>query len=90
MGKPAYPMFCICPVWTSWPSSVSECASAETGKPAPCCRDVVTLEEMRNTLALLKLLALGDREIKQGQVQPLADTVANLRAARRKEFGAST
>ena len=31
------------------------------------------------TLALLKILALGDRQIEAGRVQPAADVIARLR-----------
>ena len=34
---------------------------------------------MQETLALLKMLALGNRQIEAGQVQPAADVIARLR-----------
>jgi hypothetical protein len=35
-------------------------------------------------LALLKILALGQRDIESGRVKPVADVVARLRAKRAK------
>ena len=47
---------------------------------------MASYEEMQETLALLKLLALGDREVDDGQVQPIAEAVADLRAEFHVEF----
>jgi hypothetical protein len=38
--------------------------------------------EARETLALLKILALGSQEVAAGKVKPAADVVARLRAGR--------
>jgi PHD/YefM family antitoxin component YafN of YafNO toxin-antitoxin module len=43
--------------------------------------DVKSYEERENTLALLKLLALGNREIEQGQFRDAEDVFASLDAA---------
>lgn len=40
--------------------------------------DVKSYEEQQETLALLKILALGNREIEQGQFRPVADVFAEL------------
>ena len=60
----------------------------QNGEARAVLQDVVSYEEMQDTLALLKMLALGDREIEQGQVKPMPDEVADLRAELRKEYGA--
>ena len=60
----------------------------QNGEARAVLQDVASYEEMQDTLALLKMLALGDREIEQGQVQPLAEAVSDLRVELRKEFGA--
>ena len=60
----------------------------QNGEARAVLQDVASYEEMQDTLALLKMLALGDREIEQGQVQPLAEAVTDLRAELRREFGA--
>ena len=46
-------------------------------------QDIDSYEQMQETLALLKILALGDRRIEAGQVQPAADVTARLRERRR-------
>lgn len=49
-------------------------------------QDVATYEATQATLALLKILALGKRQIDKGKAIPLAEGVRRLRArrARRK------
>ena len=42
--------------------------------------DVDTYEQTQETLALLKLLALGEQQVRDGQVQPLDDTLAAAKA----------
>lgn len=39
----------------------------------------ISYEQLQETLALLKILALGDRQIAAGEVQPAAEVVARLR-----------
>lgn len=41
-------------------------------------------EGTRETLALLKILALGNREVEQGKVRPLANVARRLRAKKIK------
>ena len=41
---------------------------------------MASYEETQETLALLKVLALGNQEIEAGKVKPVADVVARLRA----------
>ena len=43
--------------------------------------DVKSYEERENTLALLKLLALGNHQIEQGKFKDAEDVFANLDAA---------
>lgn len=43
--------------------------------------DVKSFEERENTLALLKLLALGNREIEQGKFQDAQSVFASIDAA---------
>ena len=40
--------------------------------------DVKSYEEQAETLALLKLLALGNKEIEVGQFRPVNDVLADL------------
>ncbi len=39
-------------------------------------------ENTQETVALLKILALGSRQVEAGQVQPAADVIARLRQRR--------
>ncbi len=57
----------------------------QNGKARAVIQDVASYEETQETLALLKILALGNREIEAGKVKPVADVVARLRAKRRGE-----
>ena len=43
-------------------------------------QDVASYEETQDTLALLKLLALGNQEVADGKTKPLTDVVKRLRA----------
>lgn len=52
----------------------------QNGEARAVIQDVVSYEETQETLALLKILALGNREIKEGKIKPLADVVNRLRA----------
>jgi len=54
----------------------------QNGEARAVLQDVASYEETQETLALLKLLALGDRQVSAGEVKPVADVVARLRAKR--------
>lgn len=41
--------------------------------------DIKSYEQTQETMALLKILALGTRQIEDGKVQPAGDVVARLR-----------
>ena len=51
----------------------------QNGEAKAVLQDIGSYEQMQETLALLKILALGDRQIAAGEVQPAADVVARLR-----------
>ena len=42
--------------------------------------DLASYEESQETLALLKMLALGNQQVAQGRVKPVADVVKRLRS----------
>lgn len=52
----------------------------QNGEAKAVIQDVASYEETQETLALLKILALGNREIDQGKVKPVSDVVKRLRA----------
>ena len=52
----------------------------QNGEARAVIQDIASYEQTQETLALLKILALGNREIEQGKVRRLADVVKRLRA----------
>jgi PHD/YefM family antitoxin component YafN of YafNO toxin-antitoxin module len=52
----------------------------QNGEARAVIQDVSSYEETQETLALLKILALGNREIEEGKVKPVAAVVHRLRA----------
>lgn len=51
----------------------------QNGEAKAVIQDVASYEETQETLALLKILALGNQEIEAGQTRPLAEAVKRLR-----------
>ena len=54
----------------------------QNGEAKAVLQDIATFEETQETLALLKILALGNQDVAAGKVKPVADVVARLRAKR--------
>jgi prevent-host-death family protein len=52
------------------------------GEAAAVIQDVASYEETQETLALLKILALGNRQLAEGKVKPVTGVVKRLRARR--------
>jgi prevent-host-death family protein len=52
----------------------------QNGEARAVMQDVASYEETQETLALLKILALGDRQVAQAKVKPVAEVVKRLRA----------
>jgi prevent-host-death family protein len=50
----------------------------QNGEAKLVVMDIQSFEEHEQTLALLKMLALGNREIEQGQYRSAADVFATL------------
>lgn len=57
----------------------------QNGEARAVIQDVVSYEETQELLALLKILALGTRDIENGDVAPVADAVERIRERRRPE-----
>ena len=55
----------------------------QNGEAKVVIQDIDSYEEAQETVALLKILALGSRQIEAGQVQPAADVIMRLRKRRR-------
>ena len=51
----------------------------QNGEAKAVMQDVATYEQTQETLALLKILALGSRQIEEGKVIPAADAIRALR-----------
>lgn len=51
----------------------------QNGEAKAVLQDVATWERTQESLALLKILALGNRQIEEGKVKPFAEAVEHLR-----------
>ncbi|NMV40565.1 type II toxin-antitoxin system Phd/YefM family antitoxin [Ralstonia insidiosa] len=54
----------------------------QNGEAKAVLQDVASYEETQETLALLKILALGTQEVADGRVKPAGEVLARLRAKR--------
>lgn len=52
----------------------------QNGEAKAVIQDVASYEQTQETLALLKILALGNHEIEKGKLKPIAAVVNRLRA----------
>ena len=52
----------------------------QNGEARAVLQDIVSWEETQETLALLKLLALGTREVEEGRHWPVDAVLSDLRA----------
>ena len=52
----------------------------QNGEAKAVLQDVASYEATQETLALLKVLALGQQEVAAGKVKPLSDVVNRLKA----------
>ena len=55
----------------------------QNGEAKAVVQDIGSYEQTQETMALLKILALGGRQVEAGQVQPAADVIARLRERQR-------
>lgn len=54
----------------------------QNGEAKAVLQDVSSYESTQETLALLKILALGNQELATGKFRPVGDVVARLRSRR--------
>lgn len=54
----------------------------QNGEAKAVLQDVASFEETQETLALLKILALGQQDVEAGRTKPVTEVVARLRAKR--------
>ena len=52
----------------------------QNGEAKAVIQDVASYEETQETLALLKILALGTQQVERGNVKPIAEVVKRLRS----------
>ena len=51
----------------------------QNGEAKAVIQDVASYEETQETLALLKILALGNQQVAQGKMKPVLEVVTRLR-----------
>jgi prevent-host-death family protein len=54
----------------------------QNGEARAVIQDIASYEETQETLALLKILALGNRDIEEGKVTPVTEVVQRVRTGR--------
>jgi prevent-host-death family protein len=52
----------------------------QNGEAKAVLQDVASYEETQETLALLKILALGTQQVERGEVTPVGDVARRLRS----------
>ena len=57
----------------------------QNGEAKAVMQDVASYEQTQETLALLKILALGNRQIEDGKVVAAADVISKLRRKRERK-----
>lgn len=57
----------------------------QNGEAKAVLQDVASYEETQETLALLKIIALGNQQLERSEVKPATDVVRNLQARLAKE-----
>lgn len=55
----------------------------QNGDAKAVLQDVASYEETQETLALLKILALGSADVEEGRVKPAAEVLKRIRAKQR-------
>ena len=54
----------------------------QNGEAKVVIQDIESYEQTQETMALLKILALGGRQVEEGKVEPAADVISRLREGR--------
>jgi len=54
----------------------------QNGEAKVVVQDIESYEQIQETMALLKILALDNRQIEEGQVEPATDAIKRLRKRR--------
>lgn len=56
----------------------------QNGEAKAVIQDIASYEQTQDTLALLKILALGNRQIEEGKVLPAGEAIQRLRERKEK------
>ncbi|MCZ7555071.1 MAG: type II toxin-antitoxin system Phd/YefM family antitoxin [Bacteroidia bacterium] len=56
----------------------------QNGEAKVVMQDIESYEQAQETMALLKILALGARQVEEGKVQPAGDVIRQLRNRSKK------
>ena len=56
----------------------------QNGEATAVIQDVASYEETQETMALLKILALGNKQLEEGKLVPATDVLRRLREKRAK------
>lgn len=56
----------------------------QNGEAKVVMQDIASYEQTQETMALLKILALGARQIEEGKVQPAASVIKRLRESKER------
>ena len=54
----------------------------QNGEAKAVIQDISSYEQTQETMALLKILALGNRQVEEGRVAPASDVIKLIRARR--------
>lgn len=57
----------------------------QNGEAKVVIQDIESYEQTQETMALLKILALGNRQIDEGRVEPVSEVFRRLRQSRRED-----
>lgn len=57
----------------------------QNGEAKAVIQDVASYEETQETLAFLKILALGNQQVAQNKVRPIGEAIARLRGGKAGE-----
>jgi prevent-host-death family protein len=52
----------------------------QNGEAKAVIQDIASYEETQETLALLKILALGGQQVERGEITPIGEVVSRLRS----------
>ncbi|AWK44115.1 type II toxin-antitoxin system prevent-host-death family antitoxin [Photorhabdus laumondii subsp. laumondii] len=66
-------------VMTTLAESRSPMIITQNGEAKAVIQDIASYEQTQETIALLKILALGQQQVKAGEVTPVKDVVQRLK-----------